>query len=98
MSSGSTAWSDRAIDQDEVPGDRIENGHGAVLSRSSTRETPHTRIGSKSLAVVVTGPLLHARLPTADQGGTSAPRLLCGGADPGCRTTGSTRAWSPDYG
>jgi hypothetical protein len=25
---GRTVWSDRGIDSDKVPGDRIENGHG----------------------------------------------------------------------
>jgi hypothetical protein len=49
-----TAWSVRGVDRDEVSGDRIKNGHGAVLCRSGTGGTRHAWVGSGSIVVVVT--------------------------------------------
>ena len=47
------AWSARGINQDHVPGDRIENDHGAVPSRADIEKTLCACFWSGLVVVVV---------------------------------------------
>jgi hypothetical protein len=74
----STAGSARGVDRDRVPGDRIKNGHAAVLSRSGTGGTRHAWSGSASIVGVVTPLLTHSGtgVSIAKRGGPFVPHPL----------------------
>jgi hypothetical protein len=73
-----TTGSARGVERDEVPGDRIKNGHEAALSRSGQRGTRYAGDSIRGPCgcgyATVNAP--DPRIPKARRGGTSAPRRL----------------------
>ncbi len=79
------AWFDQGVDRDELSRDRIENGHGAVLSCSGKGGTRRAWIGSGSLVAMVTRLLTRSGiriLHSRSRRPIPAPSALKESADP----------------
>jgi hypothetical protein len=93
----SAAWSARGVDQDEVPGDRIENGHGIAPPVQAYGKHRTPELAQSLLQLWLRDS--YCILASPQQIEAVHPRLVCSvGVPIRDAFSGSTRAWSPKYG